>query len=192
VRAVPHSAYSPERIVDPCRSGLTSHPQSCCTGGSQPSLRAGRKIGSTPEIAGRITNNACQINRLRGRPPSPSAKVLREARRPLRERAGREPSVDHPVRIVLVANNIIATWVTLIYGPKLRLGKPDRHKPAPAQQSCRTPIAGAAPMTEPRTYRRAGSRSRRRDPVRFEARSHAPVEFGLSRGTDVRFFSDHP
>jgi hypothetical protein len=54
------------------------------------SLRAGRKIGSTPEIAGLITNNARQINRLRSRPPAPSGTVLREAGRPLRERAGRE------------------------------------------------------------------------------------------------------
>jgi hypothetical protein len=51
-------------------------------------------------------------------------------------------------------------------------------------------------MAELMAYRRAGARSRRHDrrhdPVRFEALSHAPVEFGLSGGTDVRFFSDHP
>jgi hypothetical protein len=185
VRAVPHSAaYSLERSIDPCRSGLTSHPQSCCAGGPHPSLRAGRKIGPTPEIAGRITNNARQINRLRSRAPTPSAKVLREAGRPLRERAGREPSVDHPVRIVLVANNLIATWLTLIYGPKLRLGKPaiDTSQ-RPRNKVAAPPIAGAAPMAEPMTYRRPGSRSRRHDPVRFEALSHAPVEFGLNGGT---------
>jgi hypothetical protein len=42
------------------------HPQSCCASGPLTllSLRAGRKIGATPEIAGLITNNARQINHL--------------------------------------------------------------------------------------------------------------------------------
>jgi hypothetical protein len=52
------------------------------------SLRAGRKIGSTQEIADPITNNASQIDCLRNRPPASSATVLRETDRPLRERAG--------------------------------------------------------------------------------------------------------
>jgi hypothetical protein len=37
-----------------------------------------------------ITNHACQINHLRSRYPASSGTVLREADRPLRERAGRE------------------------------------------------------------------------------------------------------
>jgi hypothetical protein len=67
------------------------------------SLRAGRKIGSTPEIVDLMTNNARQINPLRSRYPALSGKVLREAGRPLRERAGREspghdasPSLESP------------------------------------------------------------------------------------------------
>jgi hypothetical protein len=73
------------------------------------SLRAGRKIGSTPEIAGLITNNARQIKRLRSRPPAPSGTVLREAGRPLRERAGRE-SLDMTRRRVSSSHHSVLLW----------------------------------------------------------------------------------
>jgi hypothetical protein len=54
-------------------------------------------MGSTPEIADIITNNARQNNGLQSRHPAPSGTVLREAGRPLRERAGREsPDMTPP------------------------------------------------------------------------------------------------
>ena len=48
-----------------------------------------------------VLNNARQINRLRSRHPAPSGTVLREAGRPLRERAGRE-SLDMTHRRVFI------------------------------------------------------------------------------------------
>ena len=68
------------------------------------SLRAGRKIGSTPEITGLMSSNARQINRLRSRSPTPSGTFLREANRPLRERAGRESLDMTRSRILIIAS----------------------------------------------------------------------------------------
>jgi hypothetical protein len=83
-------ARLPVAVADPAR--LTSLPESR------------EKNRLTPEIAGLITNNARQINCLRSRHRAPSGTVLREAGRPLRERAGREsldmtasPSFHHRI-----------------------------------------------------------------------------------------------
>src|SRR5258705_4767068 len=75
------------------RSCSLANRRSCCASGLHPdlpSLRAGRENDRVPETVRLIANNTHQIKHLENRHPAPSGNVLREAGRPLRERAGRE------------------------------------------------------------------------------------------------------